>query len=92
MSTFSIDVDGASYSNIRRFINSGQLPPDGSVRIEEMINYFSYRYPQPAGDAPFSINTEYAVCPWNEKHQLVSIGLQGKKIATENLPAANIVF
>ncbi|HTG55136.1 MAG TPA: von Willebrand factor type A domain-containing protein, partial [Niabella sp.] len=92
LSTFSIDVDGASYSNIRRFINSGQLPPAGAVRIEEMINYFSYKYPQPAGNIPFSINTEYAVCPWNEEHQLVSIGLQGKKIATENLPAANIVF
>ncbi|WP_211316338.1 von Willebrand factor type A domain-containing protein [Niabella yanshanensis] len=92
LSTFSIDVDGASYSNIRRFINNGQLPPGGAVRIEEMINYFSYNYPQPAGDVPFSINTEYTICPWNEKHQLVSIGLQGKKIATENLPAANIVF
>ena len=92
LSTFSIDVDGASYSNIRRFINNGQLPPNGAVRIEEMINYFTYKYPQPAGDIPFSINTEYTVCPWNEKHQLVSIGLQGKKIATENLPAANIVF
>lgn len=92
LSTFSIDVDGASYSNIRRFINSGQLPPAGAVRIEEMINYFTYNYPQPSGDAPFSINTEYTTCPWNENHQLVSIGLQGKKIATENLPAANIVF
>ncbi|MGN7785484.1 YfbK domain-containing protein [Niabella sp. 22666] len=92
LSTFSIDVDGASYSNIRRFINSGQLPPDGAVRIEEMINYFNYKYPQPAGDIPFSINTEYTFCPWNEQHQLVSIGLQGKKTATENLPAANIVF
>jgi len=92
LSTFSIDVDGASYSNIRRFINNGQLPPDGAVRIEEMINYFTYQYPQPAGDAPFSINTEYTVCPWNEKHHLVSIGLQGKKIPTENLPPANIVF
>jgi len=92
LSTFSIDVDGASYSNIRRFINNGQLPPDGAVRIEEMINYFNYKYPQPAGDIPFSINTEYTICPWNEQHQLVSIGLQGKKIATENLPAANIVF
>lgn len=92
LSTFSIDVDGASYSNIRRFINSGQLPPEGAVRIEEMINYFTYHYPQPTGDTPFSINTEYTVCPWNEKHHLVSIGLQGKKIPVENLPAANIVF
>lgn len=92
LSTFSIDVDGASYSNIRRFLNNGQLPPDGAVRIEEMINYFSYSYPQPKADAPFSINTEYAVCPWNTKHQIVSIGLQGKKIPTENLPPANLVF
>lgn len=92
LSTFSIDVDAASYSNIRRFINMGQLPPDGAVRIEEMINYFSYQYPQPTGDDPFSINTEYAVCPWNTHHQLVSIGLQGKKIPTENLPPANLVF
>ncbi len=84
LSTFSIDVDGASYSNIRRFINDGKLPPDGAVRIEEMINYFSYKYPQPAGNAPFSINTGYTVCPWNRQHQLVSIGLQGRKIATEN--------
>ncbi|MCH5597238.1 von Willebrand factor type A domain-containing protein [Niabella ginsengisoli] len=79
LSTFSIDVDGASYSNIRRFINNGQLPPAGAVRIEEMINYFTYNYPQPSNNEPFSINTEYTVCPWNEKHQLISIGLQGKK-------------
>lgn len=92
LSTFSIDVDGASYSNIRRFISNGQLPPDGAVRIEEMINYFTYNYLQPTGDTPFSIHTEYTVCPWNEKHHLVAIGLQGKKIPTENLPAANIVF
>lgn len=92
LSTFSIDVDGASYSNIRRYINEGQLPPDGAVRIEEMINYFSYNYPQPKGDDPFSINTEYALCPWNTSHQIVSIGLQGKKIPTENLPPANLVF
>lgn len=92
LSTFSIDVDGASYSNVRRFITQGQLPPPGAVRIEEMINYFTYNYPQPAGNDPFSINTVYADCPWNNKHQLVSIGLQGRKIPAENLPAANIVF
>jgi len=92
LSTFSIDVDAASYSNIRRFINQGQLPPPGAVRIEEMINYFSYNYPQPMGNDPFGINTEYAVCPWNTKHQMVSIGLQGTKIPTENLPPANLVF
>ena len=92
LSTFSIDVDAAAYSNIRRYLNAGQLPPAGSVRIEEMINYFHYDYPQPLGEAPFSINTELANCPWNTKHQLVLIGLQGKKIATENLPPSNIVF
>ncbi|HRI22015.1 MAG TPA: von Willebrand factor type A domain-containing protein, partial [Panacibacter sp.] len=92
LSTFSIDVDAASYSNVRRFINDGQLPPAGAVRIEEMINYFSYKYPQPDDDAPFSINTEMAACPWNDKHQLVLVGLQGKKIETENLPASNLVF
>ena len=92
LSTFSIDVDAASYSNVRRFINDGQLPPAGAVRIEEMINYFSYKYPQPNDDAPFSINTEMAACPWNDKHQLVLVGLQGKKIETENLPASNLVF
>lgn len=92
LSTFSIDVDAASYSNVRRFINNGQLPPAGAVRIEEMINYFSYKYPQPNDDAPFSINTEMAACPWNDKHQLVLVGLQGKKIETENLPASNLVF
>lgn len=92
LSTFSIDVDAASYSNVRRFINNGQLPPAGAVRIEEMINYFSYKYPQPNDDAPFSINTEMAACPWNDKHQLILVGLQGKKIETENLPASNLVF
>lgn len=92
LSTFSIDVDAASYSNVRRMLNSGNLPPAGAVRIEELINYFQYEYPQPAGNDPFSINTEISDCPWNYKHKLVMIGLQGKKISTENLPAANIVF
>jgi Ca-activated chloride channel homolog len=92
LSTFSIDVDAASYSNIRRYINNGQIPPKGAVRIEEMINYFSYDYPQPENDKPFSINTEVSVCPWNEKHQLVLIGLQGKKIPYESLPASNLTF
>lgn len=92
LSTFSIDVDAASYSNIRRFLSAGNLPPAGAVRIEEMVNYFQYQYPQPSAEDPFSINTEISDCPWNNKHKLVVIGLQGKKIATENLPAANIVF
>jgi Ca-activated chloride channel family protein len=92
LSTFSIDVDAASYSNVRRFLNQGQLPANGSVRTEELINYFTYEYPQPKDGVPFSINTEISVCPWNNSHQLVLIGLQGKKIATENLPASNLVF
>lgn len=92
LSTFSIDVDTASYSNLRRFINSNQLPPQDAVRIEEIINYFTYDYPQPAGDAPFSINMEIAGCPWNAKHNIVLIGLQGKKIKTETLPPSNLVF
>ena len=92
VSTFSIDVDAASYSNVRRYLNSNQLPPAGAVRSEEMINYFSYQYPQPVGKDPFSINTEISECPWNKDNKLVLIGLQGKKIATENLPASNLVF
>ena len=92
LSTFSIDVDAASYSNVRRFLNQGQLPPAGAVRIEEMINYFHYEYPQPTNGQPFSINTEISDAPWNKEHKLVLIGLQGKKIPTENLPPSNIVF
>jgi Ca-activated chloride channel family protein len=92
LSTFSIDVDAASYSNIRRFLNSGELPPAGAVRIEEMINYFHYDYPQPKANDPFSVNTEISDCPWNQDHKLVLVGLQGKKIPTENLPASNLVF
>ncbi|HEV8082063.1 MAG TPA: von Willebrand factor type A domain-containing protein [Chitinophagaceae bacterium] len=92
LSTFSIDVDAASYSNVRRYLNSNQLPPAGAVRTEEMINYFKYQYPQPTGKDPFSINTEISDCPWNTKNKLVLIGLQGKNIPVENLPASNLVF
>ncbi|MBC7932955.1 MAG: von Willebrand factor type A domain-containing protein, partial [Rubrivivax sp.] len=92
LSTFSIDVDTASYSNTRRFLSEGRLPPKDAVRIEEMVNYFSYDYPQPAGSAPFSVTTEVAECPWNAKHKLVQIGLQGKRISTEEMPPANLVF
>jgi Ca-activated chloride channel family protein len=92
LSTFSIDVDAASYSNVRRFLNSNQLPPAGAVRTEEMINYFSYHYPQPTNAAPFSVNTELSDCPWNAKHKLVMIGLQGKKIPMESLPSSNLIF
>jgi Ca-activated chloride channel family protein len=92
LSTFSIDVDRASYSNVRRFINGGQRPPIDAVRIEEMINYFSFDYPDPDGDHPFSITTEVSNAPWNPIHQLVRIGIQGQRIDTENLPASNLVF
>jgi len=92
LSTFSIDVDAASYSNVRRFLNSNQLPPADAVRVEEMINYFHYDYPQPVEKDPFSIHTEISNCPWNAKHKLVMIGLQGKKIPAENLPVSNLVF
>lgn len=91
-STFSIDVDAASYTNLRRHINNGQRPPADAVRIEEMINYFDYDYPEPTGKHPFSITTEVSDCPWEPKHRLVHIGLQGKHTPTENLPAANLVF
>ncbi|MFA5060145.1 MAG: von Willebrand factor type A domain-containing protein [Candidatus Omnitrophota bacterium] len=92
LSTFSIDVDTASYSNIRRFITNNQLPPADAVRIEEMINYFEYDYPQPTDEHPFSVNTEISACPWNTQHNLVLIGLQGKEIPTNNLPPSNLVF
>lgn len=92
LSTFSIDVDATSYSNVRRFLNNNQLPPAGAVRTEEMINYFKYQYPQPTGKDPFSINTEISECPWNIQNKLVLIGLQGKTIPVENLPASNLVF
>ncbi len=92
LSTFSIDVDAASYSNVRRFITQGQLPPAGAIRIEEMINYFKYNYPQPTGTDPFSINSEIANAPWNKDHKLVMIGLQGKKIPVDDLPPSNLVF
>ena len=92
LSTFSIDVDTASYSNVRRFINSNQFPYKDAVRIEEMINYFAYDYPQPEKDHPFSITTEISTCPWNDSHRLIHIGLQGKKLETSKLPPSNLVF
>ncbi len=92
LSTFSVDVDKAAYSNIRRMLNNGQTVPKDAVRIEEMINYFNYDYPQPTGKPPFSINTEYSDAPWNTGHKLLKIGLQGKNLPTENLPNSNLVF
>lgn len=92
LSTFSIDVDTASYSNIRRFINDGQTPPKDAARIEEMINYFTYDYPQPTGTDPFSINMEMSTAPWNNQHKLISIGLQGKTVDKKDIPNSNLVF
>jgi Ca-activated chloride channel homolog len=92
LSTFSIDVDTASYSNVRRFINSGSLPPKDAVRVEEMINYFSYDYREPEGDKPFSIDLDATACPWDASHRLLRIGLKGRDVATENRPASNLVF
>ncbi|MDX6191075.1 von Willebrand factor type A domain-containing protein [Flavobacterium sp. Fl-318] len=92
LSTFSIDFDNASYTNIRRFINNGQAVPKDAVRVEEMINFFKYTYPQPKDKDPFSINTELSESPWNPENKILRIGLQGKNIPTENLPASNLVF
>ncbi|QHS62094.1 YfbK domain-containing protein [Chitinophaga agri] len=92
LSTFSIDVDRASYANIRRFLNEGNMPPVDAVRVEEMINYFDYQYTNPTDDAPVAIYTDMAACPWNTTHQLVRIALKGKDVAKENLPPSNLVF
>lgn len=92
LSTFSIDVDRASYANVRRFLTGGQRPPRDAVRVEELINYFTYDYPVPRPGQPFSISTELAGCPWDATHQLLLIGLQGQKIDTAKLPPANLVF
>ncbi|MCB6972259.1 MULTISPECIES: vWA domain-containing protein [Butyricimonas] len=92
LSTFSIDVDVASYSNMRRFINNGQIPPADAIRTEELLNYFTYDYPAPRGNDPVSITTEVSAAPWNPQHRLVHIGIKAKEIAMENLPASNLVF
>lgn len=92
LSTFSIDVDKAAYSNVRRLINNGQTILPDAVKIEELINYFNYNYPQPTDEHPFSINTEVAKTPWHTSTQLVKIGLQGKSYANEELPASNLTF
>ncbi|MEG1236323.1 MAG: von Willebrand factor type A domain-containing protein [Flavobacterium sp.] len=92
LSTFSIDVDNASYTSIRRFLNNGQEVPKDAVRVEEMVNFFKYNYPQPKDQHPFSINTEVSESPWNSKNKILKIGLQGKNIPTNDLPASNLVF
>ena len=92
VSTFSLDVDTASYANIRRFLSQGALPPKDAVRVEEMVNYFPYDYPRPTGDAPFAVHTELAVAPWNPDRTLLRIGVKGQDLAKETLPPANLVF
>ena len=92
LSTFSIDVDNASYTNSRRYIDNGSLPPIDAVRVEEFINYFSYDYAKPTGKHPFSINTEVSECPWNNEHKLVHVGIQGKRFPFEGLAPINLVF
>jgi Ca-activated chloride channel family protein len=92
LSTFSIDVDTASYSNVRRFIRDNLMPPKDAVRIEEMINYFNYDYPQSVGEHPFSIETEISQCPWNRENKLIHIGLQGKDLDYNDLKPSNLVF
>ena len=91
-STFSIDVDTASYANVRRFLGQGTLPPRDAVRIEELINYFSYDYPQPRGDQPFSVSLEVAEAPWRTEHRLVRVGLKGREVQEEKRPSSNLVF
>ncbi len=92
LSTFSIDVDTASYANVRRFLNEGRLPPPDAVRIEELINYFRFDYGDNTGDAPFDVSTEVASCPWNPRHRLALVGLQARKLAQEKTPPRNLVF
>lgn len=92
LSTFSIDVDTASYANVRRYLQNGQQVPQDAVRIEEMINYFKYDYPKPQGEVPFSVHTEVSACPWNKESKLLLIGLQGKEIDVSDMPPNNLVF
>jgi Ca-activated chloride channel family protein len=92
LSTFSVDVDKAAYSNCRRMLNDGQLPIPSAVRIEELINYFQYDYPEPTGEHPFSVSTELADCPWQKEHKLLHIGLKGKELPRSEAPASNLVF
>jgi Ca-activated chloride channel homolog len=92
LSTFSIDVDTASYSNVRRFLNSGRLPPADAVRTEELINYFSFDYPPPSKDHPVSVTTEVAACPWNTQHRVALIGLHTREIDRSGTPPRNLVF
>ncbi|MCP3903751.1 MAG: hypothetical protein GY715_08965, partial [Planctomycetes bacterium] len=90
LSTLSVDVDTASYANVRRMLSRGALPPKDAVRIEELINYFDYAYEPPSGDDPFSVGVEVAACPWNPEHRLARIGLKGRTVASDMRPATNL--
>ncbi len=92
VSTFSLDVDTGSYSNVRGYIHRGTLPPSDAVRLEELINYFPYDYPEPSDEHPFAVSTETARCPWNPDHVLLRIGVQAKRESTQAMPPANLVF
>jgi Ca-activated chloride channel family protein len=92
VSTFSIDVDAASYSNVRRFLTQGTLPPADAVRLEEMVNYFPYRYPDRAGEHPFGLVADVGPCPWADDHRLVRVALQARRVDTRELPPSNLVF
>jgi Ca-activated chloride channel family protein len=92
LSTFSIDVDTASYANVRRFLEAGQRPPRDAVRIEELLNYFDYDYPEPIDDVPFAVHVEIAECPWNYDHRLARIGLKGLEIDRGQTEGSNLVF
>jgi Ca-activated chloride channel family protein len=92
LSTFSIDVDTASYSNARRFLSQGSLPPKDAIRVEEWLNYFSYDYAGPSDEKPFAVHSEVSRCPWNDQHKLVRIGIKGKPMAEQNVPPRNLVF
>jgi Ca-activated chloride channel family protein len=92
LTTFSLDVDTASYANVRRFLNDGMLPPVDAVRIEELLNYFHYDYPQPTGDVPFSVNIETGPCPWQSDHRLVRVGLKARQVPPAERPPGNLVF
>ena len=92
LSTFSIDVDTASYTNMRRFVKDGALPPKEAIRIEEFINYFEYSYPGPVNEGPFAVSVETASCPWNAEHQIARVGLKGREIDNKDRPASNLVF
>src|SRR2546430_3846477 len=91
VTTFSIDVDGASYANVRRFVSANQIPPPDAVRIEEMLNYFSYSYPPPTDGRPFAVTTEVAGCPWQSSHRLLRVGIQGKTLDGWKLAPNNLV-